>query len=77
VLSVDPSWKAGGLTVKFIGFAIVAVVVYLLANSVIKAYENYSGKALQNRQIIFFIIFFALITLSFEVIRALFDKSLT
>jgi hypothetical protein len=52
----------------------VAFAVYLLADSTIKAYEKYSGKALENRQIIFFIIFFALISLSFAAIRTLFDN---
>lgn len=62
---------------QFAGFAVVALVVYLLADSLIKAYEQRSGKVLRNRQIIFFIIFFALILLSFEAIKVLFDQPVT
>jgi hypothetical protein len=53
-------------------FIISAVVVYLLTAQILKVIETNRNEPLPNRQIIFFIIFFALILLSFELLKLFF-----
>lgn len=53
-------------------FIISAVVVYLLTARILKVIETNRSEPLPNRQIIFFIVFFALILLSFELLKLFF-----
>jgi hypothetical protein len=50
-------------------FAVTGIVVYLLSDWIVKAIDKGRAEPLQNRQIIFFIIFFGLILLSFEMLK--------
>jgi hypothetical protein len=50
-------------------FAVTGIVVYLLSDWIVKAIDKGRAEPLQNRQIIFFIIFFGLVLLSFEMLK--------
>ena len=50
-------------------FTLNAIVVYLLADWIIRALESKKGAALKNRQIIFFVVFLSLALISFNVLR--------
>ena len=52
-------------------FAVVAIAVYVLADWIVLLLEKRRGEALANRQIIFFIVFFALILMAFELLKLL------
>jgi hypothetical protein len=55
-------------------FTLNAVVVYLLADWIIRQIEQYRGAALKQRQVVFFAIFFALAVISFNVLERLFSS---
>ena len=48
-----------------------AILIYLFTAWIVKTIESRRNKPLPNRQIIFFIIFFALILLIFELMKFL------
>jgi hypothetical protein len=50
-------------------FAVTGIVVYLLSDWIVKAIDKNRAEPLQNRQIIFFIVFFGLIVFSFEMLK--------
>ena len=50
-------------------FAVTGVVVYVLSDWIVKTIDKSRAEPLRNRQIIFFIIFFGLILLSFEMLK--------
>jgi hypothetical protein len=50
-------------------FAITGIVVYLLSDWIVKTIDKRRAEPLQNRQIIFFIVFFGLILTSFEALK--------
>jgi surface polysaccharide O-acyltransferase-like enzyme len=50
-------------------FAVTGIGVYLLSDWIVKTIDKQRAESLQNRQIIFFIIFFGLILFSFEVLK--------
>ncbi len=52
-------------------FTLNAIVIYLLADWIIRALENKKGKALKNRQVVFFVVFLALALISFNVLKNL------
>jgi len=52
-------------------FTLNAIVVYLLADWVIRAIEKKKGEVLKNRQIIFFVVFLALALISFNLLPML------
>ncbi len=52
-------------------FTLNAIVIYLLADRIIRALETKKGDALKNRQIIFFVVFLSLALISFTVLRSL------
>lgn len=52
-------------------FAIIAIAVYVLADWIVVLFEKRRGEALANRQIIFFIVFFTLILVAFELLKLL------
>lgn len=56
---------------EIVVFTANAIVIYLLADWIIKLVEKRRGKALKNRGIIFFIVFLPLILISFEVLKSL------
>jgi hypothetical protein len=52
-------------------FTLNAIVVYLVADWIIRAMESKKGAALKNRQVIFFVIFLSLALISFNVLKTL------
>jgi len=50
-------------------FSVTGIVVYLLSDYIVKVIDKSRAEPLQNRQIIFFIVFFGLILLSFEALK--------
>ena len=50
-------------------FAVTGIIVYLLADWIVKAIDKQRAEPLQNRQLIFFIVFFGLILLAFEALK--------
>jgi len=52
-------------------FTLNAVVVYLLADWIIRAMERKKGAVIKNRQVIFFVIFLSLALISFNVLKTL------
>lgn len=56
-------------------FAINAVVIYLLADWLLKQLEKRRGEVFAQRQVIFFFIFLLLALISFNVIQSVFSLS--
>jgi len=56
---------------EIVVFTLNAIVVYLLADWIIRVMERKKGAALKNRQIIFFVIFLSLALISFNVLKTL------
>jgi hypothetical protein len=54
---------------EIVVFTLNAIVVYLLADWIIRVMERKKGAALKNRQIIFFVIFLSLALISFNVLK--------
>jgi len=52
-------------------FTLNAIVIYLLADWIVRAIETKKGEVLKNRQVVFFVIFFALALISFNVLPVL------
>ncbi len=52
-------------------FTLNAIVIYLLADFIVRAIERKRGAVLQRRQIVFFAIFLALALISFNVLQSL------
>ena len=52
-------------------FTLNAIIIYLLADWVIRTLEKRKGQALKNRQIIFFVVFLALALISFNLLPML------
>lgn len=50
-------------------FGVTGILVYFVSDWAVKAIDKSRAEPLQNRQIIFFIIFFGLIVLSFEALK--------
>ena len=56
---------------EIVVFTLNAIVIYLLADWIIRMIEKRKGEVLKNRQVIFFAIFFALALVSFNVLPVL------
>jgi len=56
---------------EIIVFTLNAILVYLLADWIIRVIERKKGEVLKYRQIIFFAIFLSLALISFNVLRTL------
>jgi hypothetical protein len=56
-------------------FTLNAIVVYLLADWIIRAIERRRGEVLKNRQIIYFVVFLSLALISFNVLQTLLATS--
>lgn len=52
-------------------FVVVAVGVYLLSDGIVRAIDANRTEPVQNRQLVFFIVFFALILVAFELMKFL------
>ena len=52
-------------------FTLNAVVVYLLADWIVRAIETKTGEALKRRQVVFFVVFLTLALVSFNLLRTL------
>lgn len=52
-------------------FTLVAIVIYLVSDRIIRIIEGNRGKVLKNRQVVFFAIFLVLALVSFRVLRTL------
>jgi len=52
-------------------FSLNAIVVYLLADWILRRVERKRGAVMKQRQIVFFLIFLALALLSFSLLRTL------
>lgn len=50
-------------------FTLNAIVIYLLADWIVRKLESTRGVALKNRQLVFFFIFLGLALLSFSLLR--------
>lgn len=56
---------------EIVVFTLNAIVIYLFADWIIRAMERKTGTVLKNRQVIFFVVFFSLALISFNVLRTL------
>ena len=56
---------------EIVVFTLNAIVVYLLADWIIRLIEKKKGVVLKNRQVIFFLIFLALALISFNALPIL------
>jgi len=52
-------------------FTLNAILIYLLADWIIRAFEKRRGEILKQRQVIFFVVFLVMALISFEVLRTL------
>jgi hypothetical protein len=56
---------------EIVVFTLNAIVVYLVADWIIRAMERKKGSAIKHRQVIFFVIFLSLALISFNVLKTL------
>lgn len=56
---------------EIVVFTANAIVIYLLADWILKLVEKRRGEVLKNRGLIFFVVFLPLILISFEVLKSL------
>ncbi|MDH3616401.1 MAG: hypothetical protein OEQ90_07995 [Gammaproteobacteria bacterium] len=52
-------------------FTLVAIVIYLVSDRIIRIIEGNRGGILKNRQVVFFAVFLVLALVSFRVLRTL------
>lgn len=52
-------------------FTLNAIVIYFLADWIVKFIETRKGEVLKQRQVVFFVVFLGLALLSFNLLRAL------
>jgi len=52
-------------------FTLVAIVIYLISDRIVRMIETRRGEILKQRQVIFFAVFLALALVSFRVLRIL------
>jgi hypothetical protein len=58
---------------ELILFTLNAIVIYLLADWLVKLIEKRRGSVLKQRQVVFFVIFLVLVMTSFQILRNLLD----
>ena len=56
---------------ELILFTLNAVVIYLLSDWIVKLIERRQGKALKQRQVVFFVVFLVLAMTSFQLLQFL------
>lgn len=59
------------MLVEILLFTLVAIVIYLVADRIIRMIEAKRGEVLKQRQVIFFAVFLVLALLSFRALRIL------
>lgn len=59
---------------EIVVFTLNAIVIYLLADWAVRMMERRKGEVLKNRQVVFFLIFFALALISFNVLPMLLNS---
>lgn len=59
------------MLIEILLFTLVAIVIYLVADRIIRMIETKRGEVLKQRQVIFFAVFLVLALLSFRVLRIL------
>ena len=59
------------MLIEILLFTLVAIVIYLVADRIIRMIEAKRGEVLKQRQVIFFAVFLVLALLSFRVLRIL------
>lgn len=52
-------------------FTLVAIVIYLVSDRIIRIIEGRRGRILKNRQVVFFAVFLVLALVTFRVLRTL------
>ena len=57
--------------IEILLFSLVAIVIYLVSDWIIRMIEARRGAALKQRQVIFFAVFLVLALVSFRVLRIL------
>jgi predicted PurR-regulated permease PerM len=57
--------------IEILLFTLNAIVIYLLADWIVRTMEKRKGEAIKNRQAVFFVIFLALALISFNVLQTL------
>ncbi len=51
-------------------FTLNAIVIYLIADWIVRMVEKKRGEALKQRQVVFFVVFLALALLSFNLLQS-------
>jgi len=59
------------MLIEILLFTLVAIVIYLASDWIIRKIETRRGEVLKNRQVIFFAIFLVMALVSFRVLRIL------
>ena len=59
------------MLIEILLFTLVAIVIYLVSDRIIRMIEARRGAALKQRQVIFFAVFLVLALVSFRVLRIL------
>ena len=54
---------------QFALFAVLAIVVYVVSEGIVRTIDKNRDEPIQNRSLVFFIIFFALILIGFEAMK--------
>ena len=56
-------------------FTLNAIVVYLVADWIIRLIETRRGEVLKQRQVVFFVVFLSLALVSFQLLQSLFQTA--
>jgi len=59
------------MLIEILLFTLVAIVIYLVSDWIIRMIEARRGEVLKNRQVIFFAIFLVIAMVSFRMLRIL------
>ena len=59
------------MLIELLLFTLVAIVIYLVSDWIVRMIEARRGAALKQRQVIFFAVFLVLALISFRVLRIL------
>ena len=58
---------------EILAFTATAIVIYLLADRILRAIEQKRGEVLKQRQAVFFVIILVLALISFRLLRLIFS----
>ena len=59
---------------EIVVFTLIAVFVYLFSDWIIRKIEEKRGAVLKHRQIVFFVVFLALVMLTFQIMKSIFSS---